>query len=144
MAANEETVSIDTVKKTLWDSLEALGENISGETLTALMALIEGGGSSSNAPLETNVTISVDGETSKQTISTQLTAADLFSAIEAGKFLAVNTTVGDDVFRKIVVVDAQAINAGYEFSFLTVTNGELIYFFANELSAEDTVVFRQI
>ena len=76
MAANEETVSIDTVKKTLWDSLEALGENISGDTLTALMEIIEGGG---NAKLIVTLT---EGEDDK--ITADKTRAEIKEAFDAG------------------------------------------------------------
>lgn len=69
MAANEETVSIDTVKKTLWDSLEALGENISGETLETLLRLINGG---------CNVIIPFDVE--DETYTTEYTIAQINEA----------------------------------------------------------------
>ena len=105
-----------------------------------------GGGSASNAPLETNCTLSVDEETGKQTVMTDLTAAELFSAIEAGKFIAVNITVEEDVIRKIIVVEAQDFDKQfYEFSFTIADNEDgLICFLSGQLSAEDTVVFRQV
>ena len=71
MAANEETVCIDTVKKTLWDSLEALGENISGETLSALMEIIEGGGSK---------TVIIPFDVEDNTFTTESTVAQIHEA----------------------------------------------------------------
>ena len=71
MAANEETVRIDTVKKTLWDSLEALGENISGEMLTALMEIIAGGGSK---------TVIIPFDVESDTFTTESTVAQIHEA----------------------------------------------------------------
>jgi len=75
MAANEETVCIDTIKKTLWDSLKALGENISGETLSALMDIIESGGGG-----ELLVTFTVDNDT----VTADVTVAEIIAAAQAG------------------------------------------------------------
>ena len=105
-----------------------------------------GGGSASNAPLETNGIISADDETGKPIITTDLTASELFSAIEAGKFLAVDLDVDGDVIRKIMVVEAQDFDGQfYEFGFTTVDGDDgCICFLSGHLSAEDTVAFRQL
>jgi hypothetical protein len=105
-----------------------------------------GGGSASNAPLETNCTVSVDVETGKQIVTTDLTAEELFSAIEAGKFLAMNITIDEDVIRKIIAVDAQDFDGQFcEFSFTTGDSDDgVIGFLSGKLSAEDNVVFRQL
>lgn len=89
MAANEETVSIDTVKKTLWDSLEALGENISGETLETLLEIIAGGGGGST---ESNVEVvpfvlTVDPDTHATTATTEYDFGDALTAVTDGKIL---------------------------------------------------------
>lgn len=104
-----------------------------------------GGGSASNAPLETNCTVSVDVETGKQILATDLTASGLFSAIEAGKFIAANITIGGNVIQKIIMVDAQLDEEHYDFSLTTTTSGDgVVGFLAGELSADDTVVFHEV
>lgn len=115
MAANEETVSIDTVKKTLWDSLEALGENISGETLTALMEIIEGGGGSSDSLFVIYALGELDGTTI--TLSNiNKTPAELAAAVAAKKpaFLRLNLHVEDEVYFVYVPL-TQVAGSVYQF-----------------------------
>lgn len=79
MAANTETVRIDTVKKSLWDRIEALGKNISGETLDALLEMIESGGGVVYVPFA--VTIDKQGTHATTTADFD----DVVSAIADGK-----------------------------------------------------------
>lgn len=132
---------------TQWDPEDGtllVGDELAGTDYVVLT--MKETSKSGNAPLETNCTVAIDEQTGKQTITTDLTASDLFSAIEAGKFLALNLTIDEDVIRKIVVVDAQYFDGQYyDFSFTTVDSDDgVICFLAGELSADDAVVFRQI
>lgn len=95
MAANEETVSIDTVKKTLWDSLEALGEKISGETLSALMEIIEGGGSGGGGIIYVPFVLSAGSKTGTFNVETTANFNDVVAAVNGNK-LVVGTVTGMD------------------------------------------------
>lgn len=104
-------------------------------------------------PMEANCTISVDSQTGKQTITTDLTAAELFEAVNAGRLFRAIIGVSVDgqtiSFPKIVLIDSQALGDDdetvYEFSFSTTSSSDgLIGFIAADLSAGDTVVFRQV
>ena len=99
MAANEETVSIDTVKKTLWDSLEALGENISGETLSSLMEIIEGGGSGGGGVVYVPFSVTKDAQTDEFVVTTTTSFATITEALSDGKVLIGKADVfGETVF----------------------------------------------
>jgi len=168
MAANEETVSIDTVKKTLWDSLEALGENISGETLAELLAMIEGGGGGSDlpdvtasdngkvlgvvngawaktAPIELIGTLGKDDD--KDTITVDKTASELFDALKNGAFVKMVVEVEADgaQYRNDITgfVSSGKLAGGndgtiYSFSFFTPDGRFMV---CNEAAETDPVVF---
>ena len=98
MAANEETVSIDTVKKTLWDSLEALGENISGETLETLLEIIDGGGSGGGLVYVPFV-ISENPETGGFHVETTASYSDVVDAVNGNKLVVgIATGLGEFAF----------------------------------------------
>lgn len=101
--------------------------------------------------LETNATLSVDSETGKQMITTDITAAELFGACAAGKKVLAEITLGDapGAIRKTISLNGQVFGddeeAVYEFTFAEVdgTDGA-IGFIAEKLSADDTVVFHEV
>ena len=138
MAANEETVSIDTVKKTLWDSLVAIGENISGETLTALMEIIAGGGGGGAANIfNIPVTLAVDGGT--VTGTTTVTFAEAAAAVEAGDYVRVvfdSTAVGGGG-----IGNANLFSAGNDVLYFSVVvvQGEGPVCFVVGINADGTV-----
>jgi len=101
---------------------------------------------------EMNCTVSVDSGTGKQTVTTDVTAAEMFGACSAGKKVFAACTIQDEdptIIQKTLVVDGQVIGndeeAVYEFCFSTVSQEEgLMGFLAANLSADDTVVFTQV
>lgn len=152
MAANEETLSIDTVKKTLWDSLVALGENISGETLSALMEIIEGGGHVSNDPLEVHATISKN-EQDKTVVTMDKTAVEFFEAAEAGRYvkaIAEDIPVGEGITAdftfiesiNIIKSEAAGQNAYTVKAHLDITDDTL--YIGDNLAGSDIVVLTEI
>ena len=119
----------------------------------AVKYAVENAGGGGGGVFEANCTISVDSETGKRTITTDVTAAELFDACTAGKkvFAACTIQVGEDsiIIPKTITVDGQVIGddeeAVYELCFSTVSQEEgPIGFFATDLSAEDTVVFHEV
>ena len=119
----------------------------------AVKYAVENAGGGGGGVFEMNCTVSVDSETGKQTIATDVTAAEMIDACATGKkvFAVLTIPAGEDsiIISKTVTIDGQVLGddeeAVYEFCFSTVSQEEgLIGFLAADLSADDTVVFTQV
>lgn len=148
MAANEETVSIDTIKKTLWDSLEALGKNISGETLDALLEMIESGGSAK--PFEVDATFAINAQ-EKAVITLDATAGELYAAAEAGQLLKATASlpIGEEgatiSVTDIIPIEVYRLEVSEELFLYNVRlhmdhSSSSNVFYAENLHADDPVV----
>ena len=150
MAANTETVSIDTVKKSLWDNIEALWKNISGETLATLLEMIESGGGAK--PLEVNATVSENAQ-NKQVITQDVTAEEVFFAAEAGKMIKVATSVpySEDVtLHQTIILPIEVFRSevGEDVYYIIKARADITatdqLFYAENLSGDDTVVLTEV
>ena len=124
MAANEETVRIDTVKKTLWDSLEALGENISGETLSTLMEIIDGGGSGGGI-IYVPFVVSADSVAGGFHVETTASYNDVVDAVNGNKLVVgIATGLGEVAFLLSLTAVSPSVEAptALVFSMITDTN----------------------
>lgn len=148
MAANTETVCIDTIKKSLWDNLQLLGETITGETLDALLELIESGGSAK--PFEVDATFAINAQ-EKAVITLDATAGELYAAAEAGQLLKATALLpsgeaGETISATdIIPIEVYRLEVGEELFSYNVRlhldpSSSSNVFYAESLRADDPVV----
>ena len=119
MAANTETVSIDTVEKSLWNSIETLGKNISGETLDALLEMIESGGGSGTTYVHFTI---VAEEGTPPSATTTAVFADVKTDFLSGKTLIAKVDIGGGVIVRAPLLSAVNENDPTGFIFAIVFN----------------------
>lgn len=119
----------------------------------AVKYAVDHAGGGGGGVIESNCTVAVDSDTGKSTITTDTTAVELFNACTAGKTVLAEITVPASeepaIVRKTIPIHGQVIGDDeeqvYEFHFIEVDSTDgAIAFFAGNLSADDTVVFRQV
>ena len=102
-------------------------------------------------PLDVDVMVAVDSETGKAVITTDKTAAELFSAVYAGRAVAAHAEVAVEGEESLVTVTtiftvtAKELEVGdarnYEFVFIDYDNDDgVVTYYGEGLGADDTVV----
>lgn len=148
MAANTETVCIDTIKKSLWDNLQLLGETITGETLVSLLELIESGGSAK--PFEVDATFAINAQ-EKVVITLDATAGELYAAAEAGQLLKATALVPNgeagetSSVTDIIPIEVYRLEVSEELFLYNIRlhmdpSSSSKVFYAENLTADDPVV----